>query len=767
MIFRKVLALEGPNVWSRTPVLEVHVELASYRDVTTAQLKGLVERLTAWLPDVAGQIGLRSAGTAPSNGAAKSNSSKSHSNGKARSQGTASRLLDLADALSIVCLELQKRVSAPASWSRACQPEGPDVYGIAVAYEEEEVGRAALDAARTLCIAGLDAKEAATINITTIVDGVREVADRVCLGPSTRAIVRAAQARGIPFRRLNLGSFVQLGHGAQQRRVRTAETDATSAVAEIIAQDKELTKSFLRAAGVPVPEGRPVSSPADAWAAAEEIGVPVVVKPRDGNHGRGVYTALMTQEQVESAFTHASEEGDGVLVERFAIGAEHRLLVVGGKFVAGVRGDPAIVIGDGKSTIAQLVESQLNSDPRRGETDDCPLAPVWIDRVARLLLSQRGYTAESIPPIGDRVLIQYNGNLSIDITDEVHPEVAARLVEAACVVGLDVAGIDVVAQDISRPLEEQGGVIVEVNAGPGLHMHLYPSEGKPRPVGDAIVASLYPTDPAGRVPLVGVLESQSWRPTTRGIAEVLHAGGAAIGVACPQGIYVSNRRLTSAPTHERRAADMLLANSRVESAVVGITSAGILGTGMAVDVCDIAVVAERFSDLLSNHELDAKHSLSAATRTLFESVPPQGYALVDADDHAALRLSEHCKGSIVILAGDDDHASVMAHRGDGDRAVFVRHGQIIAAHGGEETFLASLGRLPVERLVEVGVTTKVLLMAAAVGWLSGRSPRLIRAGLESLANSCIARRVDGLIVPPVQQPAEADVAMSDKDPKAA
>jgi cyanophycin synthetase len=623
-----------------------------------------------------------------------------------------------------------------------------------VAYEEEDVGRAALEAARSLCLAGLNDQE---IDVPAMIDHLRLVADRVCLGPSTRAIVRAAQARGIPVRRLNLGSFVQLGHGSQQRRVRTAETDATGAVSEVIASDKELTKQLLAAVGVPVPEGRPADSAADAWAAAEEIGVPVVVKPRDGNHGRGVFTALTTREEVEAAYTHASEEGDGVLVERFALGAEHRLLVVNGKFVAGVRGDPASVVGDGMSTIRELIASQLNSDPRRGETDDCPLAPVTIDSVARLLLSQRGYTADSVPPEGERVLIQYNGNLAIDVTDEVHPEVAARLVDAARVVGLDVAGIDVVAQDISRPLEEQDGVVVEVNAGPGLHMHLYPSVGKPRPVGDAIVAGLYPTDRAGRIPLVGVLGTHASQQVARAVAEVLYAGGAAVGLSCTDGIFIGPRRLTKAPAHERRAAELLLANNRVESAVIGVTPEAILETGLAIDVCDIAVVGDRLTD----------EALATSARTLIESVPREGSVIVHAGDEAALRLRSHAQGDVVLVAMEPSQPEVATHLSRGGRAVIVRHGQIIALHAGEETFLASVTRLPESTLANLGMSPAVLVSAAAAGWVIGRSPRLIRAGLESFVRASMTHYDHEPITAPTSEAAAADVSLGEKDPKAA
>ncbi|HEX4129179.1 MAG TPA: acetate--CoA ligase family protein [Pirellulales bacterium] len=754
MIFRKSSALLGPNVWASTPVLETWVDLAPLAGVTASQIARLDEQFTAWLPAVAGSLadakidGAAIAGRAPTNG---------H-----RHHHSPQPVAKLARRLAIVCLELQKLVSAPASWTWACEPRGDDVFCLAVACEEEVVARAAIEAARRICQAALDAQqleapqlEAQPLDVQAVIEELRAVADRVCLGPSTRAIVRAARGRGIPVRRLNTGSFVQLGHGRNQRRVRTAETDRTGAVAEAIASDKELTKQLLAAVGVPVPAGRAVENAGDAWEVAQDIGVPVVVKPRDGNHGRGVFTGLTSREQVESAYAHAAEEGDGVIVERFAPGAEHRLLVVDGKFVAGTRGDPAVVTGDGASTIRQLVDTQLNSDPRRGDTDDCPLAPVSFDSVAQLLLEQRGYTPDSIPPAGEQLVIQYNGNLAIDVTDEVHPEVAARVVDAARVVGLDVAGIDVVACDISRPLEEQGGVIVEVNAGPGLHMHLYPSVGKPRPVGEAIVASLYPEDPAGRIPLVGVLDSQPARHTTHAVAEVLAAGNVATGLACSEGIFLGGRRLSGPAADERQSADLLLANPRVAAAVVGTAAANVIGNGLPVDALSVTVLTEEC--------VSSDDSLAAGVmaRTLGE----QGTAIVDAA-HASMLRGHREASSLVVLATRENDPLLAAHRKAGHRAVFVRENAIVASHDGEETLLASLTRLPTVARRRDGVRLESLLAAAACGWVLGQSPRAIRTGLEAFARTRTDRRSTKLPLPAVVA-AEGEPDSSVEDPKAA
>ena len=316
------------------------------------------------------------------------------------------------------------------------------VYKLVVTSWHDDVTLVAVKKACDMVLCAMDDRP---FDMDAAVHELRRMGDDLCLGPSTTAIVLAAEARRIPAIRLNDGNLVQLGYGRRARRIWTAETDRTSAIAEGISRDKSLTKQLLQSCGVPIPEGRPVDDAADAWAAAEEIGVPVVVKPIDGNHGRGVFLGLTTREEVEAAYPIARDEGSGVIVERFVRGDEHRLLVVGGRMVAAARGEAAFVTGDGRSTVLELIESQLNIDPRRGNTQDHPLNLVRIDSAVRVELLHQNLTADSVPEVGARVLIQRNGNMSLDVTDEVHPDVAARVALAARVVGLDIAGIDLVA----------------------------------------------------------------------------------------------------------------------------------------------------------------------------------------------------------------------------------------------------------------------------------------------------------------------------------
>jgi cyanophycin synthetase len=709
MLLRKVLALRGPNLWADFPVLEAWVDLLDLNEVPSDAIPGFTRRLTAWLPSLAQHQCVV---------------------GRDALLEQLERGTDVAHALEHAMLELQVLAGADVRFSRTRPSSTPGVCRVAVQYEEETLARACLEAALRLCLAAV---HDGPFDPEAEIKALRELAGRTCLGPSTRAIVRAAEARGIPARRLiPLGSLVQLGQGSRQRRIRTAETDRTGAIAESIAQDKDLTKDLLRAVGVPVPEGRPVVDADDAWEAAREIGGPVVVKPRAGNHGRAVSTDLSGREPVQDAFRAAAAEGGEVLVERFAPGAEHRLLVVGGRVVAAVRGNPAQVVGDGRQTIALLIEEQLNCDPRRGDDSGCPLSKVEIDPPVRLLLQQQGVTPDSVPPAGTRVLIQRNGNLAIDVTDQVHPEVAARAVEAAGVVGLDIAGIDVVAEQIDRPLEEQGGVVVEVNAGPGLQMHLNPSVGRPRPVGEAIIASLFPDGQTGRIPLVGVTGVNGKTTVARLIAHILRQAGHCVGMTCTDGVYVDGRRIEAGDCSGPQSAGAILMNPAVEAAVLETARGGILRAGLGFDRCDVAVVTNiGEGDHLGLAEIETPEDLARLKRTLVEAVLPGGAAVLKADDPLTAAMAPHCPGQVVFFARDGGHPVIAAHRAAGGRAVFVRHGAIVLADAEREEVLSPLAGVPLTLDGRIGFQVENALAAAAAAWVLDLSPETVRAGLAS------------------------------------
>jgi cyanophycin synthetase len=703
MEFRRIWVLRGPNVWSRLPVFEVEVE------VTGAPADpAFLDRLSARLPE----------SDPPRRG----------------------RLLDQlraaatpAHVLQHLTLHLQALAGSDVTFGLTREAARAGLFQVVVEYEEEALARACLEAARALCLAARDDRP---FDAAAEAERLRDLGHDVRLGPSTAAIVRAARARGIPVRRLNEGSLVQLGHGARGRRICTAETDATGAIAEAVAQDKQLTRSLLQAVGVPGPQGRPVADAEDAWRAAEEVGLPVVVKPQYGNHGRGVATNLGTREQVARAYDAARAEDSSVVVETFVPGVDYRMLVIGNRLVAAALREPAQVVGDGRSTITALI-AEVNRDPRRSDGHPTVLSFIKLDPVALAVLAEQGYTPESVPPAGARVLIRRNGNLSTggtatDVTGAVHPEVAARVVEAARVVGLDIAGVDVVATDITRPLEEQRGAVVEVNAGPGLRMHLEPSAGTPRPVGEAVVSLLFSEGETGRVPIVAVTGVNGKTTTTRLIAHLLRAAGRVVGMTCTDGTYIDGRRTEARDCSGPRSARAVLLNPRVEAAVLETARGGILREGLGFDECDVAVVTNiGKGDHLDLRGVESVEDLARVKRTVVEAVAPGGAAVLNAQDPLVAAMADCCPGAVVFFARGADHPTLTVHRGAGGKAVFVRGGSLFLAEGSREEALAPLADVPLTHGGKVAFQVENVLAAAAAGWALGLPPDTVRAGLGS------------------------------------
>ncbi len=715
MEIRKVLVLRGPNYWANFPVLEAWVDLGSLKDSPSDELPGFNERLMTWLPSMI-----------------------EHRCSEGRRGGFFERLRRgtyQGHILEHVALELQSLAGTEVGFGRTRETSEEGVYKVAVEFVEEAMGKASLDVALRLCQAAVYDRP---FDVTAEVAELRKLSEQTQLGPSTRSIVRAALARGIPARRLNSGSLVQLGYGSRQRRILAAETDRTGAIAEAIAQDKELTRTLLRAVGVPVPEGRPVESAADAWAVAEELGLPVVVKPQFGSQGRAVATNLTTEKQVAAAYDAAREEFSTIMVEKFIPGDDYRLLVVGDRVVAAARREPARVIGDGVSTVRELV-AQVNKDPRRGEDHATALSKISLDAVALQVLADQGLGIESIPAVSQVVLIRRNANLSTggtaaDVTDLVHPDVAARAVEAAHVIGLDVAGVDVIAVNIGRPLEEQSGAIVEVNAAPGLRMHLEPSSGKPRAVGDAIVDTLFGGAENGRIPIVAVTGVNGKTTTTRFIAHLVRATGRRVGMTCTEGVYFNDRRIQTGDCSGPQSAQNVLLNPSVDAAVLETARGGILRAGLGFDRCDVAVVTNiGEGDHLGLASIDTLEKLARVKRTIVEALTPTGTAVLNAQDPLVAEMGSYSPGSVIYFSRDPNHPVVNAHRAKGGRAVIVRDRTILLCERELEVPLGSLENVPLTHGGRIGFQVENTLAAVGAAWGLGINREMIRHGMESFA----------------------------------
>ncbi|WP_334186853.1 cyanophycin synthetase [Noviherbaspirillum sp.] len=711
-----VVSLRGPNIWTYRPVLEAWVDIGELEASPSNTIPGFYERLTAWLPSLV-----------------------EHRCGVGERGGFLQRLREgtwPAHIMEHLMIELQNLAGVQTGFGKARETSTPGVYKVAVRARYEEVSRAALVMARDMVMAGIEDRP---FDVDAAVSRLRDIAESVSLGPSTACIVDAAADRGIPALRLNSGNLVQLGYGARQHRIWTAETDQTSAIAESISSDKDLTKSLLRSCGVPVPEGRIVSDIDDAWEATQDIGVPVVVKPSDGNHGRGVSTNLTTREEIEAAYRLAEEEGSEVIVERFIPGDEHRLLVVGGKMVAAARGEIATVTGDGVSTILQLIDTQINTDPRRGTTEEFPLNLVLIDEDPAVLLelTRQGLTPDTVLEAGKQILVQRNGNVAFDVTPLVHPSVAAAAALAARIVGLDIAGVDLVAEDISRPLDEQGGAIVEVNAGPGLLMHLKPADGEPRPVGEAIVNHLFPGEDNGRIPVVGITGSRGKTMVAHLVARLLHLHGAHVGLACSDGFFLRGRQVERSDGANWQTARRIMMNRAINAAVVETGFRAILAEGLGYDRCQVGVVTniDPKASLPDWHIDDADQMAGKVVRTQVDVVLPEGVAVLNAADARVAALASLCDGGVIFFSLSSEIPVVAAHRAEGGRAVFVRHGGIVLAAGAAEVpliDLAEIGAIAAAKPARRAHMTENMLAAVGAAWALGIAAELIRAGVKSV-----------------------------------
>ena len=707
--FLRVTYLRGPNIWTYRPVLEAWLDIGELEDYPSNLLPGFTERLTAWLPGLV-----------------------EHHCGVGYRGGFNERLVEgtwAGHILEHIVLEVQNLAGMKTGFGKTRSTGEHAIYKMAFRTRDESVGRAALEVAHRLMMAAINDE---AFDLAGEIARLTDLVDRLCLGPSTAHIVDAATDRRIPSIRLTDGNLVQLGYGAAQRRIWTAETDRTSAIAEGIASDKDMTKSLLSACGVPVPEGAIARSPDDAWEEAQDIGLPVVVKPIDANHGRGVSLNLMTEAEVKAAYTIASEEGESrsVLVERFITGNEHRLLVVGRKVVAAARGESVWVTGDGRQSVAELCESQINTDPRRGESEEFPLSPVKPRESDenQLQLQRQGLTPDSVPAAGLKVLIQVNGNVADDVTDLVHPDVAHACALAARIVGLDIAGIDLVCEDISRPLDAQRGAIIEVNASPGLLAHMKPASGTPRNVGKDIIDHLFAEGETARIPVVGVTGSQGCSLITRLVGCLVNITRKEVGVANGEGLYLNTRVISSRDSTGVEAAQRILINRNVQTAVFESNARSILQDGLPYDRCTVGVVTDmKGLEGVAEFHIRDQDAMRNVIRSQVDVILPDGVAVLNAADEEVAGLAELCDGSVIYYAADEANPILAAHRQQGERVVFARDGRIVLAAGEQETPLIALDSMKPSTVKY----PENVLAAVAAAWALGVPSDLLCGGLRA------------------------------------
>jgi len=701
----RIRALRGPNLWSRHTAIQAIVTCEG-AECAIADLPGFEARLRDRFPELGDLIPADHLDT-----------------------------VSMAHALEFAALGLQAQAGCPVTFSRSAQAVDTGIYQVVVEYTEEDVGRLAFDLAEQLCNAALNDQP---FDLDAALRQLRELDEDIRLGPSTGAIVSAAMARGIPYRRLTQGSLVQFGWGSKQKRIQAAETSFTSAIAESIAQDKELTKKLLDAAGVAVPKGRPVGDEDDACAAALEIGFPVVVKPRDGNQGKGISVNLTSEEQVRHAYRVAIEFRDDILVEKYLPGHDYRLLVIGDKLIAAARRDPPLVIGDGIHNVRQLVD-QVNRDPRRSDGHATSLTKIRFDEVAIARLALQGYTADSVPPRGTRVILRNNANLSTggtatDVTDDVHPELAASAVAAAQTVGLDICGIDIVCDTMLKPLEEQSGGVVEVNAAPGLRMHLDPSYGKGRAVGEAIVNMMFPPGDNARIPVVAIAGTNGKTTTSRLIGRIFESNGLRVGMTSTDGLYIQGKRTDDGDCSGPRSARNVLLHPDVDAAVFETARGGVLREGLGFDMCDVAVITNiGIGDHLGLNFITTVDELAVVKRVIVENVAPGGTAVLNAADPIVVAMAQHCHGSVIFFAQDRANPVLATQRAQGKRVVHVKRDAIVCSEG-RRIHSIPLAKIPITRNGTIGFQVENAMAAIATGWALGIAWEVIERALAGFVN---------------------------------
>jgi cyanophycin synthetase len=712
--------LRGPNYWSYEPAIRLLVDLGTLEHWPSNTIPAFTDALVGLLPGL-----------------------QDHGCSLHRPGGFIERLRDgtwMGHVAEHVALELQRETGGSTTRGKTRRAGTPGHYNVVYGYNEEQVGLAAGKLAVRLINHLVQANP--TLDFVAELESLVLLADRAAFGPSTQAILDEAARRDIPYIRLNDESFVQLGQGKYQQRIRATMTSRTSALGVDIAGDKKLTTALLASAGLPVPRSDTVRSPEDAVALAGRIGYPVVTKPLDGNHGRGVSLDLRTEDDVRRGFESAIRQTRSgvVVVESFIQGNDYRVLVINGHMVAVAQRVPAHIIGDGEHTVRQLVEI-TNRDPRRGIGHEKVLTRIKIDEAAAELVKRQGFDLDQVPPKDALVKLAATGNMStggisIDRTMEADHDNVEIAEEAAQVVGLDVAGIDFLTPDICQPVRETGGAIVEVNAAPGFRMHTHPTEGEPQYVAKAVIDLLFPQGTPSRIPIIAVTGSNGKTTTARIIANIVKGLGHKVGMTTTDGIYIDGRLVKQADASGPRSARMVLQNPRVDFAVFEVARGGILREGLGYSANDVAVVLNVTGDHIGLQAVNSLKQLAAIKRVIVEAVPRSGTAVLNADDDLVAEMRTHCSGSVILFSMREDNGLVdrWVRRG---RKAFVIQKQagggemIVLREGRRSTQIAWVHLIPATFEGRARANVQNALAAAAAAHAVGAHVHDIRQGLRS------------------------------------
>ena len=714
----EIRAMKGPNYWSirRHKLIVMKLDIEELEEMPTNKIQGFAERLEKTFPTLF-----------------EHECSEGHPGGffKRVREGTW-----MGHVIEHLALELQTLAGMDTGFGRTRSTGQHGVYNVVFSYMEEKVGIFAARAAVRICG---EMVHGDALEIEEDIQRMRELREEERLGPSTGSIVEEAIKRKIPWIRLNKQSLVQLGYGKNQRRIQATVASTTSSIAVEVACDKEETKNLLEAASVPVPKGRVVYDEEDLESALRRIGYPVVLKPVGGNHGRGATINVTNWEDAVIALAAAKRISRGVIVEKFITGYDYRLLVVDYKFIAGAKRTPAMVTGDGKHSIKELVD-EVNKDPRRGYGHEKVLTSIKIDDTTLAILQEKNLTLDSVLKKGEELHLKRTANLSTggtstDVTEIVHPYNVFMAERIARIIGLDICGIDIMSPDISIPMHENGGAVLEVNAGPGFRMHIAPADGLPRNVAEPVIDMLYPPGATARIPIIAVTGTNGKTTTTRLMAHMVKTMGYKVGFTTTDGIYIQNQMVEAGDCTGPISAEFVLKDPTVDFAVLECARGGILKAGLGFHNCDIGIVTNVAADHLGLKDINTIEEMARVKGVVAESVLPGGYAILNADDDLVYEMRKTVSSNVALFSLDEHNPRIIKHCEKGGIAAIVENGFVTICKGTWKIRVHKVVNIPLTFSGKAIFMIQNIMPAVLAGFVSGFKVDDMRLALETFIPS--------------------------------
>lgn len=713
-----IKVMNGPNYWSakRHKLIVMLLDLEEMEEQPTDKIPGFLERLEKLMPSL-----------------------YSHRCSEGVPGGFFMRVKEgtwMGHVIEHIALELQTLAGMDTGFGRTRESDRKGVYHVVFSYQEAKAGTYTAKAAVKIAEALIKGEE---YSLDEDIQTLREIREDERLGPSTGSIVEEAVRRKIPWIRLNRHSLVQLGYGVNQQRIQATIAGTTSSIAVELACNKEETKNLLEAAEIPVPRGRIIYDEEDLKAAVDKIGYPIVTKPVDGNHGKGATTNIQNWDDAINGLIAAKKYSRAVICEKFITGRDFRVLVINYKFVAAALRTPASVIGDGEHTIQQLIDI-VNSDPRRGYGHEKVLTSIKVDDFTNDILQKKGYTLETVIKKDEELWLKPTANLSTggtatDVTDYVHPANIVMCERIARVIGLNICGIDIMAEDLSTPIVENGGAVLEVNAAPGFRMHLDPTEGLPRNVAEPVIDMLYPPGSSARIPIIAISCTNGKTTTTRLIAHIVKQAGHKVGYTTTDGVYVQNQLMMRGDCTGPISAEFVLRDPTVDFAVLECARGGILRAGLGFHNCDVAVVTNVAEDHLGLQGIDTLEKLARVKAVATQTVLPEGYAILNADDDLVYKMNEGLECKVAYFSLDENSPRIKAHCAKGGLAAVYEHGYITILKGSWKIRIDKVTEIPLTFSGKAMFNVANVLAAVLAVYVRGFKTEDIQQALETFVPS--------------------------------